>query len=65
MTFKPAHKDTETPPGQFRYNEWWKEYNSVNGCPPAHVVGEAAYRQGWADAMDEVKFSKWLDSRSS
>lgn len=47
----PAHKNTKHPAGQSRYQQWWLEYNTLNGCPPAHVVGEAAYKQGWLDGV--------------
>ncbi len=32
----------ETPPKTFE--EWWRIYNTLHGCPPAHVAAEAAWK---------------------
>ncbi len=69
----PCH-DTMTPAGQIinrvalqnisslqdvnGYEEWFMKYNALNGCPPITIATEAAYRAGWAAAIDNYERNK-------
>ncbi len=50
--WRRPEKDLQNPPGMIRYTQepskktfeqWWLEYNTLNGCPPAHIVAKAAW----------------------
>ncbi len=40
------------------YEEWFMKYNALNGCPPITIATEAAYRAGWAAAIDNYERNK-------
>lgn len=40
------------------YDDWFRKYNALYGCPPISVATEAAYRAGWAAAIDNYERNK-------
>lgn len=74
MMHKNPCYDTMTPAGQIvnrvalqdiphknsedGYEEWFRKYNTLNGCPPISVACEDAYRAGWAAALAKYERNK-------